>query len=131
MLKILLCDNEPLFTTGLKIILEAIPQQKIVGIVPNVDKIEDNCSTYKPDVIFLKDFLFSKNDGFTAAAKVKKSFPDIKIIMILSCSRADLLKRAREQGVDSCVLASDATSMYHTCLWDTMQNKFHYPEAEQ
>lgn len=128
MLKVMLLDNEPLFATGLRIILEAIPDQKVVGIVNNVDRIEDDCMDYKPDVIFMRDFLFYKNDGFTAAAKVKKSFPEIKIIMVVNFPKAALIKEAQLHGVDSCLLASDEPALYHTCLWDTMKGKHIYPE---
>ncbi len=129
MLKILLLDNEPLFSNGLKIILEAIPDQKVVGIYNNVDDIENNCADLKPDVIFLRDFLFYKNDGFTAAEKVKKSFPDIKVIMIINFPKAALIKEAQIHGVDSCLLASDEPDVYHTTLWKTVKGKNVYPNV--
>lgn len=130
MLKILLLDNEPLFANGLKIILEAIPEQKVIGIINNVDDIEDNCQEYKPDVIFMRDFLFYKNDGFNAATKVKKSFTDIKVIMIINFPKAALVKEAQIHGVDSCLLASDEPSEFHRVLWDTMKGKNCYPAVD-
>ena len=129
MLKILLLDNEPLFAAGLKIILEAIPNQKVVGTVNNVDDVENNCEEYKPDAIFMRDFMFYKNDGFTATAKIKKSFPNIKVIMVLNFAKAALVKEAQIHGVDSCLLANDEPSAYHNCLWDTMKGEHIFPDV--
>lgn len=128
MLKILLIDNEPLFSAGLKLILEAIPDQKVVGVVSNVDNIENDCQSYKPDVIFMRDFLFYKNDGFKAAVKVKKSFSDIKVIMVLNFAKEALLKEARLSFVDSCVFSSDEPEVFHNILWETMKGKSCYPD---
>ena len=128
MLKILLIDNEPLFEAGLKLILEAIPDQKVVGCLKNVDNIENGCQNYKPDVIFMRDFLFYKNDGFKAANMVKRSFPQIKVILVLNFAKEALLKEAKLNFVDSCVFASDNAERFHVTLWETMKGNSVYPD---
>ena len=131
MLKIMLLDNEPIFADALKIILESIPKQRVVAVINSVTRVEDDCMKYKPDVIIMRDFLFYKHNGFSAAAKVKKSFPEIKIIMVLSSAQEELIQKAQLSGADSCLLSSDEPACFHTCLWETMKGRNVYPMRDE
>ena len=130
MLKIMLLDNEPVFADALKIILEAIPKQRVVAVINSVNRVEEDCMKHKPDVIIMRDFLFYEQNGFSAAAKVKKSFPEIKIILVISFPKEELIKKAQLSGADSCLLASDRAASFHTCLWETMKGKRIFPKSD-
>jgi len=129
-IRIVIFDNEPVFTTGLKLTLKSIPGQEVVGIINDVAEIEEICIKQKPHAILMRDFLFEKNEGFKAVELVKRSFADIKVIMIMSLPKAALIKEAQLRGVDSCLLASDSPAFYNTCLWDTIKGKRYFPNIE-
>lgn len=125
--KILLLDNESMFVTGLKVTLQSIPGQEIVRVIDDMADLEECCIQYKPDAVFIRDFMFGKYSGFTAADVVKRSFPEIKVIMIISLPKSALVKEAKFHGIDSCLLATDEPAFYNTCLWDTLNGKSHFP----
>ena len=127
MVNILLVENQPIFAGGLALILQSIPQQKIVDVVYNADNMENLCIKHRPDVVFIRDFIMYRNNGFSVTEQIKKSFPEIKVIMILMAPKNALINEAQKHGVDSCVLATDPPSAFHECLWATMRGEHIYP----
>lgn len=59
------------------------------------------CSAGKVDLILMDIVMNDDVSGLDAAARIKASYPQIKIIMVTSMPDSAFLKRAREIGVDS------------------------------
>lgn len=124
--RILLLDAEPMFIAGLRVALCSIPGQELVAVIRDIKDLEEGCIQYKPDVVFVRDFL-DNSTGFSATKIIKRSFPEIKVIMIISLPKAALIREAQYHGVDSCILACDEPAFYNTCLWNTLNDKPYFP----
>lgn len=65
----------------------------------------DNAAVYclknKPDLILMDVMTKGGCNGLAAAEKIKKTNPDIKIIVVTSMPEISWIKRAKEIGVDS------------------------------
>ena len=59
------------------------------------------CAKLKIDLILMDVVMDDGYSGLDAAARIKESFPGIKIIVVTSMPDAVFLRRAREVGVDS------------------------------
>lgn len=59
------------------------------------------CAKLKIDLILMDVVMNDGYSGLEAAARVKASFPGVKVIIVTSMPDAVFLKRAREVGVDS------------------------------
>lgn len=59
------------------------------------------CSTGSVDLIIMDVVMSDDSSGLEAAARIKASYPKIKIIIVTSMPDSAFLKRAREIGVDS------------------------------
>ncbi len=131
MLNILLVDNETIFAEALSNILQSIPGQNVLECVSNLNNVENLCVIHRPQAVLIRHFVSGEDTCFKTAGQIKKSFPEIKVIMILNAAKASLLKEAKLNSVDSCVLATAAPNSFHECLWGTMAGKHIYPEACQ
>ena len=59
------------------------------------------CAKLKIDLILMDVVMDDGYSGLDAAARIKESFPEIKIVIVTSMPDAVFLKRARQIGVDS------------------------------
>ena len=59
------------------------------------------CAQGRVDLILMDVVMNDGSNGLDAAARIKKSYPKIKVIVVTSLPDALFLKRAREIGVDS------------------------------
>ena len=59
------------------------------------------CAKLKIDLILMDVVMDDGYSGLDAAARIKESFPEIKIVIVTSMPDAMFLKRARQVGVDS------------------------------
>lgn len=127
MYRILLADNEEIFVTTLQTIFNSLPEHRVVGVLNNVDHLEEDVEKFKPDIIVMRTFFFLKNTGFTAAAKVKESYPAIKIIMMLDMAKYAHIEAAKKAGVDCCVVRSAKPNEFVSVLWRTMKGEHVFP----
>ena len=129
MLNILLVDSEIIFANALANILQSIPAQKVLDIVPCLCNLENLCIIHRPQVVIIRNFVSGQHNSFRMVAQMKKSFPEIKVIMILKEAKEAYVDEAKLCSVDSCVLATDAPASYHECLWATMKGEHVFPEV--
>ena len=59
------------------------------------------CAGGKVDLVIMDVVMKDGSNGLDTAARIKSSFPNIRIIIVTSMSDAAFLKRAKEIGVDS------------------------------
>ena len=59
------------------------------------------CAKVKVDLILMDVVMNDGSSGLDAAARIKESFPEIRIIVVTSMPDAVFMQRAREIGVDS------------------------------
>lgn len=131
MYKILLIDNEEIFTTTLKVIFNSLASCEIVAVVPNVDNIEADLKKYAPDIVLTRTFFEYKNTGFAAAQKIKAFSKFIKVIMMLDVTKLAHIVEAEKCGVDSCVLRSDNPSDFVEVFWKTIKGEHIVPDLSQ
>lgn len=80
-IRVFLCDDHTLLRQGIKRLLELEPDINVVGEASNGQEMLDMLKKAGPDVI-LMDIGMPKMDGITAAFKIKKMLPSIKIIFL-------------------------------------------------
>ncbi len=69
--------------------------------VPSAYALDVYLLQYNVDLILLDILMNDGSDGLTAAAAIKKQYPDIRIIAVTSLVDHSFLERARAAGVDS------------------------------
>ncbi|HLV62132.1 response regulator transcription factor [Galbibacter sp.] len=83
MIKVLVADNHPIVRIGLKNVLQDNEVIEIIGNVSTTSELFGFLVGKQPDVIILEMDIPEVN-GITALRRIKRDFPDIKIVIFSS-----------------------------------------------
>lgn len=80
MIKVLIADNHPIIRLGIKQVLESATGFKVVDSASTTDELFEKLSKSTPDVVMLEMDIPEIN-GIACLRKIKKEFPDVKVLM--------------------------------------------------
>ena len=69
--------------------------------IANASMAELCCLSGRVDLVLMDVYTDRRENGIEAAAKIKKSCPQVKIIIVTSLPEESFIRRAREAGCDS------------------------------
>ena len=98
-LKALIADDSRLMRKMLKDILEK-ENFEVVGEAANGDEALTMCQQFMPNLLTL-DIAMPGRDGLATLKEVKKISSDIKVVMITSNDKHDIILEALKQGADN------------------------------
>ena len=101
MKRIMIVEDDPMASQLLEIYIKGHKEYELVCSIENASMAEVYCLSQKIDLILMDVCTAMNASGLDAAKKIKKNFPDIKIIIITSQPECSFIDRAREAGVDS------------------------------
>jgi DNA-binding NarL/FixJ family response regulator len=103
-IKILLADDQPLFSENLKLMLETLSDDiRVTGIAANGKEALELAETQRPDII-LMDVSMPVMDGVEAARVLHQNFPEIKIVMLTTFPDDSYVKDALHYGAYGYIL---------------------------
>ena len=103
MIKIILVDDHKIVLDGLKALLNTANELEIIGEAQNGLILLHQLKTLEPDLILL-DIGMPVMDGIEAATKVKKLYPDVKILILSTYADKAKIKKMLAIGVDGYIL---------------------------
>ncbi len=99
MIRVLICDDEPLIRMDLKELLEESSTYRVVAEIKDGSELVDAINTNKPDIVFL-DIRMQDMDGIEAAKQVQEKIKRrVPIIMLTAYSQPELYEEASKAGV--------------------------------
>ena len=107
-IKIVIADDHTIFRQGLRMLLAQEDDKEVVGEAADGIEALELAKKYNPDVILL-DIAMPNMDGVKVAGTIKKSFPQIKIIVLTSYSDDQFLFEFLKLGVSGFVLKDSAS----------------------
>lgn len=103
MIKIILVDDHKIVLDGLKALLSTADELEIIGEAQNGLILLHQLKTLEPDLILL-DIGMPVMDGIEAATKVKKLYPNVKILILSTYADNLKIKKMLHIGVDGYIL---------------------------
>ena len=107
-IKILIADDHTIFRQGLQMLLAQEDDMEVVGEAADGVEALELAKELAPDIILL-DIEMPNIDGIKVAQKLKKSLPQIKIIVLTSYSDDQFLFEFLKLGVSGFVLKDSAS----------------------
>ncbi len=80
MIKVLIADNHPIVRMGVRSVLESASGLQVVDDVSTTQELFEKLEKITPDVVMLEMDIPDIN-GIAALRKIKKNFPDVKVLM--------------------------------------------------
>ncbi len=102
-IQVMIVDDHPVVRDGLKSMLLAFDDLELIGEAENGRAALVGCGQKLPDVI-LMDILMPDLDGILATRAIHEQYPQVKIIILTSYPKDDLVQEALEAGATGYIL---------------------------
>ncbi|MEQ8472999.1 MAG: response regulator transcription factor [Marinoscillum sp.] len=106
-MRIFLTDDHAVLIGGLQKIIEAEHDLEVVGTAGDVQSTMDKLTQIKVDLL-ITDYNLPDEDGLTLVRKVKRKYPDVKILVLSMHDEAHLVKEILKEGVDGYLIKKDS-----------------------
>lgn len=105
-MNIIIVDDDMLICKSLAIMLEKEPDIHILGTANNGGQAVEMCEKYMPDLV-LMDIRMPEMDGIQATHRIKKEFPNVKIVMLTTFQDKPNIEMALKAGAEGYLLKTD------------------------
>lgn len=129
MINVLIVEDDPMARQLLEIYINTSEKYNHIQSVESAVLAEFCCRTNKVDVVLMDVCTAMNASGLDAAEKIKKEFPNTKVIIITSQPECSFIDRAHKVGVDSFWYKSSAAEEILSVLDRTMAGEQVYPES--
>lgn len=102
-IKVLIVDDHGVVRSGLKLLLQLNNKLKVCGEAENIKEAIIMADRTKPDIILL-DFKLPDGDGVNGCLKIKKRFPETKVIILTAYSHDHIVMETIKAGADGYLL---------------------------
>ncbi|MFA7407898.1 MAG: response regulator transcription factor [Anaerolineaceae bacterium] len=103
MIKVLICDDQEIVCEGLKHILEADSEIKVVGVAHNGLEALDVAAETQPDLV-LMDLKMPAMNGIQATRKLRELYPKMHILILTTYTDDEWLFNAIRSGASGYLL---------------------------
>jgi DNA-binding NarL/FixJ family response regulator len=103
--KVLIADDRPTTRQGLRALLALLPQVEVIGEAANGGESVGLVAEHRPDVV-LMDMQMPVMDGLEATRRIKKQWPEVKVIALTMYARYQA--EALAAGADTFLLKDGA-----------------------
>jgi len=104
-LRVAIADDHRLMLDGIKRALETAPDIRVVGEAMSGDEMLTIVPKVNPDVVIL-DLRMPRGDGLTTLGKLRKDYPDLKVIVLSMFEDSEHIDQALSQGAAGYVVKS-------------------------
>ncbi len=109
-IQVMMADDHMMVREGVKALLELDGDIKVIAQANDGIECLDVLKKVNPDVLLL-DINMPKLDGLTVLETIKKTRPELKVIVLTIHNEGDYLFRAYEKGADGYVLKDSGSSV--------------------
>lgn len=128
MINVLIVEDDPMAKKLMEIFISSSEKYQLAPSLSNAAMAELYCAANPVDLILMDVVTAMDSNGLEAAGKIKKRFPDIKIIIITSLPEYSYIARAREIGVESFWYKEPKAEALVDIMDRTMNGESVYPD---
>lgn len=99
--RVLIVDDQIMSRQLFESFVAASDRYELMASVETAKYADAYCATGKVDLVIMDVVMNDGSNGLEAAARIRASYPKVRIIVVTSMPDAAFLRRAREIGVDS------------------------------
>ena len=100
-IKVVVADDQRFARMYVDMQIKTSPRYEVVASLPLAGDVVEYLKDHDADLVILDVVMERGEDGITAAAKIKKTHPQTKIILCTSMAEKEWMERAKQIGVES------------------------------
>ena len=127
--RVMIVEDDPMARKLFEIIVGGSGHYEVAESIESASLAEIYCMSEHIDLILMDVCTALHASGIDAAAKIKKRFPDIKIIVVTSQPECDFIERALKAGVDSFWYKEPSDEVLLALMDRTMAGESIYPDT--
>lgn len=128
MTNVLIVEDDPMARKLFEIMLKESGRYQPIASIESASLAELYCMTKPVDLILMDVCTAYHASGLDAATKIKKNYPNIKIIIATSQPECNFINRAKEGGIDSFWYKDPSQEQLIKLMDQTMNGESIYPE---
>ena len=129
MINVMVVEDDPMARKLFEIILAGSGRYDLTTSIESASLAEFYCMTSDIDLILMDVCTALHASGLDAASKIKKKYPEIRIIIVTSQPECDFIDRARSSGVDSFWYKDPSEDILLEVMDRTMAGESIYPDT--
>lgn len=128
MIKVLLVDDHPLVLEGLRALMEAESDIKVVGTTTDGTRVPELARLYRPDVVVL-DLELGTTNGYDVLKRLRAEQLPARVLVLTAYGDAESLRAALEHQADGIALKTDAPGRTIDALRAVHSGVLVFPQA--
>jgi len=128
--KVLIIDNQPLFSLGLSTVLESSGRFNIAAAAENGEDALKAINKEKPKLIIM-EIRLNKENGMDLIAKLKASNPEISILVLSCYEERYYSERVLRLGARGFVMKSESSAVIMEAIQTVLEGKVYLSENER
>lgn len=101
MVNVLIVEDSRVSREAFERKITSFPEYSVIASIENAANAEIACMSNKIDLILMDVCTADDESGIRAAARVKKNYPWVRIILMTSMPEHSFIKKAQDSGCDS------------------------------
>ena len=101
MVNVLIVEDSRVSREAFERKITSFPEYSVIASIENAANAEIACMSNKIDLILMDVCTADDESGIRAAARVKKNYPRVRIILMTSMPEHSFIKKAQDSGCDS------------------------------
>lgn len=124
MIKLVIADDHPIFTMGIKLLLSKHDNIEIVGIAYDGEEAIRMVNGHKPDILLL-DIIMPKKNGIDVVKELRQQNNDTKILMLSSDQNNEHIETLVSAGINGFVSKYTHETTILNAI-DSVYNNYNY-----
>ncbi len=128
MIKILLIDDHQVLLDSLRLLFNSLENVEVVGVLNDSRKLTQFLDNQAVDIL-VSDLHMPYFNGIDLTLQLKKSHPNLKILLLTMAEDAQHIREALRAGVHGYILKKTGKEELHKAILKLMDGKKYYSEA--
>jgi DNA-binding NarL/FixJ family response regulator len=126
LIRVLIADDHPIVRQGLEILINSQSDMRLIGQATNGNEALTLIQESKPDVVVM-DLKMPVMDGLSALEKIKKSDPEIPVLVLTSFPDDEMVISTIQRGANGVMLKDSSPEQLINAIRDVVhgQNPLH------
>lgn len=128
MIKILLIDDHQVLLDSLRLLFNSLENVEVAGVLNDSRKVTQFLDNQDVDIL-VSDLHMPYFSGIDLTLKLKKSHPNLKVLLLTMAEDAQHIREALRAGVHGYILKKTGKEELHKAILKLMDGKKYYSEA--